>query len=241
MILRRVIAHFRNQEWTAIALDLLIVVVGVFIGIQVSNWNDDRRIAALEQSYLARLADDMRRNIARFESDIEFAKSSRDQLTGFLLALKDPVTSDADLVRHTGNYLTDGVFLAKLDATETTFNDLQSTGNLDIVRDVALREALVKLHAGYARGKVSFQINLDWVLQADSNVYIHVDAFRFDQRTAAYFPEKNTMDSAQYVRMHQDILRRHASLHFWLKDRAVDVLQEATEHTKAVLSQIEGT
>ncbi len=29
MILRRVIAHFRKQEWTAIVLDFLIVVVGV--------------------------------------------------------------------------------------------------------------------------------------------------------------------------------------------------------------------
>jgi hypothetical protein len=39
MILRRVIKHFRNQEWTAIFLDFLIVVVGVFVGLQVSNWN----------------------------------------------------------------------------------------------------------------------------------------------------------------------------------------------------------
>jgi hypothetical protein len=28
MILRRVIKHFRNQEWTAIFLDFLIVVIG---------------------------------------------------------------------------------------------------------------------------------------------------------------------------------------------------------------------
>ncbi len=39
MILRRVIKHFRQQEWTAIFLDFLIVVVGVFVGLQVSNWN----------------------------------------------------------------------------------------------------------------------------------------------------------------------------------------------------------
>jgi hypothetical protein len=39
MILRRVIKHFREQEWTAIFLDFLIVVVGVFVGLQVSNWN----------------------------------------------------------------------------------------------------------------------------------------------------------------------------------------------------------
>ncbi len=39
MILRRVISHVRNQEWTAIFLDFLIVVLGVFIGIQLGNWN----------------------------------------------------------------------------------------------------------------------------------------------------------------------------------------------------------
>jgi len=34
MILRRVIHHFRNQEWTAIGIDFVIVVFGVFFGIQ---------------------------------------------------------------------------------------------------------------------------------------------------------------------------------------------------------------
>ncbi|MDQ7076858.1 MAG: hypothetical protein Q9M45_03310 [Robiginitomaculum sp.] len=42
MILRRVIKHFRHQEWTAIFLDFLIVVVGVFVGLQASNWNAAR-------------------------------------------------------------------------------------------------------------------------------------------------------------------------------------------------------
>ena len=35
MILRRVIKHVRNQEWTAIAIDFVIVVLGVFLGLQV--------------------------------------------------------------------------------------------------------------------------------------------------------------------------------------------------------------
>ena len=42
MSLRRVVQHFRKLEWTAIAIDLLIVIVGVFIGMQVSNWNVER-------------------------------------------------------------------------------------------------------------------------------------------------------------------------------------------------------
>lgn len=42
MLLRRVIGHFRQQEWTAIALDFLIVVLGILMAFQVTNWNEER-------------------------------------------------------------------------------------------------------------------------------------------------------------------------------------------------------
>ncbi len=35
MILRRLAEHVRAQNWFAVALDFLIVVVGVFVGLQV--------------------------------------------------------------------------------------------------------------------------------------------------------------------------------------------------------------
>ncbi|MGD9965852.1 MAG: hypothetical protein AB7T59_04985 [Hyphomonadaceae bacterium] len=43
---RHCLRHVRKQEWTAIAIDFAIVVIGVFVGIQVANWNEARRIAA---------------------------------------------------------------------------------------------------------------------------------------------------------------------------------------------------
>lgn len=39
MLLRRVMNHLRKQEWTAIGINFLIVVIGVFVATQVSNWN----------------------------------------------------------------------------------------------------------------------------------------------------------------------------------------------------------
>lgn len=42
MIMRRLSQHLRRQDWTAIAIELLIVILGVFIAMQVSNWNDAR-------------------------------------------------------------------------------------------------------------------------------------------------------------------------------------------------------
>lgn len=42
MILRRIAAHLKQQHWTSVLIELLIVVLGVFIGTQVSNWNESR-------------------------------------------------------------------------------------------------------------------------------------------------------------------------------------------------------
>jgi hypothetical protein len=59
MILRRVIKHFRNQEWTAIFLDFLIVVVGVFVGLQVQQWSDARQDRRDEVVFLRALHEDV--------------------------------------------------------------------------------------------------------------------------------------------------------------------------------------
>ncbi len=74
MILRRVIEHFRKQEWTAIFLDFLIVVVGVFIGIQVANWNAGRSDARAYAEALDRLRGEIAANLAMLDAaDADFA------------------------------------------------------------------------------------------------------------------------------------------------------------------------
>ena len=60
MILRRIVEHLRQQHWTAIGIELVIVVLGVFIGTQVSNWNDDRIERNLARGDLSQIAADLR-------------------------------------------------------------------------------------------------------------------------------------------------------------------------------------
>ena len=42
MLLRSLTKHVKDQNWFAVVLDFLIVVAGVYIGIQVANWNGER-------------------------------------------------------------------------------------------------------------------------------------------------------------------------------------------------------
>lgn len=67
MILSRVIEHVKKQSWTAIALDFIIVVMGVFIGMQVTNWNAARDFDRRETDLLIELRRELDSNLKATE------------------------------------------------------------------------------------------------------------------------------------------------------------------------------
>lgn len=71
MLLRRVIEHVKTQNWTAVVLDFVIVVVGVFIGIQVSNWNDARAEQVEERLLVLRLMDEAQQSDVAIANTVE--------------------------------------------------------------------------------------------------------------------------------------------------------------------------
>ena len=63
MLLRSISKHVKEQNWFAVGLDFLIVVIGVFIGIQVANWNDSRAFKQKETELLFELKEQIESNI----------------------------------------------------------------------------------------------------------------------------------------------------------------------------------
>jgi len=59
MLLRRITEHVKDQNWFAVGIDFVIVVIGVFIGIQVANWNAARSDAEAERVLLERLHEEI--------------------------------------------------------------------------------------------------------------------------------------------------------------------------------------
>ena len=70
MILRRLTENLRAQNWTAITIEFAIVVIGVFVGTQVSNWNQAR----LERQATSRMLEQLRPEI---QNQFEFFDSAR--------------------------------------------------------------------------------------------------------------------------------------------------------------------
>ncbi|MCR9078376.1 MAG: DUF6090 family protein [Hyphomonadaceae bacterium] len=73
MLLRRVTKHVKDQNWFAVGIDFVIVVIGVFIGIQVANWNDAQGDRQRETLILQNIANDLRSDIASYETALDGA------------------------------------------------------------------------------------------------------------------------------------------------------------------------
>ncbi|MGD9966210.1 MAG: hypothetical protein AB7T59_06795 [Hyphomonadaceae bacterium] len=63
MLLRRFLEHLRKQPWTAIGIEFLIVVIGVFVASQVTEWSAAQADRRLGREYTARLVSDLEQDL----------------------------------------------------------------------------------------------------------------------------------------------------------------------------------
>lgn len=71
MILRRTTKHVRDQNWFAVGLDFFIVVVGVFFGIQIGNWNETRLDQKAYEQAHDRMVIEAKGNIEKLEHTLD--------------------------------------------------------------------------------------------------------------------------------------------------------------------------
>jgi hypothetical protein len=142
MILRRIIAHFRKEEWTAIGIDFVIVVVGVLVATEVSNWNAARITRQQGAEFTERLVVDLREEAWGYQYYVEYY--------GDVLANAERAL--AVLERRT-NASDEALLIAAYRATQykrnvrrrATYDELTSTGAIGLIEDDALRNTAMRV------------------------------------------------------------------------------------------------
>jgi hypothetical protein len=143
--LLRVAAHVRTQNWTAIGIDFLIVVLGVFVGIQVANWNADRQQAALQTSYLERLRFDFIGVRERTQQHVAFYRDSIDggELILTLIHADEAALRDMTIDRARMAIALDSLAQTRnVPQLPATYVEMRSNGQLSRIANPALRDRL---------------------------------------------------------------------------------------------------
>lgn len=143
MLLRSVIQQVRNQEWVAIGIDFVIVVIGVFIGIQVSNWNTDRQEQRQAEIYTERLR-------AELELEFDYTRSLLDYMETTLAAGNAAYLGLVGESSDSDESILINAFRASqynwYERRRAVFDEIVSAGALSRVNDTGLREAAVGLY-----------------------------------------------------------------------------------------------
>jgi hypothetical protein len=141
MILRRLMEHLREQHWTGVLIELVIVILGVFIGLQASNWNEYAGERRTEAEYLAQLRHDLQNIQAEVETQVAFEHFQAELAGRVYDLIENDYSPDRALKINIG--LSELTVRRTLKAESPTFLDLQGSGKLGIISDPELRSAII--------------------------------------------------------------------------------------------------
>ncbi len=134
-------------NWQQTATEFVVIVVGVLAALAVDQWRDERKDSETEAEYLSRLRIDVAADIERFYLFEKILETK----ARFLQSLLDH-TIDSEFA-HDPRSLMEAVqyssYIALPDSVSTTFDELQSTGRLALIQDLAVRDALSKYYSGF--------------------------------------------------------------------------------------------
>jgi hypothetical protein len=142
MILHRLTENLRVQNWTAITIEFVLVIAGVFLGITAANWNEQRQARDETELLLSQLLPELNQ-FETFLGTLEnyYGVTGRYADTAFAAWNNDPAVSDRDFV------------IAAYQASQVTaagnntnvWSEIFGAGNLRNIEDVDLRQGIARI------------------------------------------------------------------------------------------------
>ena len=142
MLLRTITRHVRDQNWFAVLVDFVIVVVGVYIGIQVSNWNETRIAHSAEIDFIGNVREDIAQNIVDNEGFIDYLAEVSGHGYRVIESRRDAIACGGQCWSRLLGYFFASQWI-DVRTDRTTFEEIKRTG---LPRDIQLRRALVRYY-----------------------------------------------------------------------------------------------
>ena len=129
MLLRSLTKHVKDQNWFAVALDFIIVVVGILIAFQITEWNDARSEKRRGEEYLERLISDIEVNLRERGNLQDYYEAVHRSAEKSIFHLGNPRSDDLELILNVYRATERAL---PLPAT-ATWNEVVSSGDIGLL------------------------------------------------------------------------------------------------------------
>ena len=154
MLLRRITKHVTDQNWFAVFIDFLIVVTGILIAFQITNWSEARQKQDAADNYIERIRQDLLANQEDITQRIAYFNKTRSSGLDALNALEQPHES-LDI-----QFLVDVYQASQILPREVgrdTYDEILSVGANNAISDLNVRKRLANHYRGTKSQVVAFE------------------------------------------------------------------------------------
>lgn len=141
MIFRRISKNLKSQNWFAVAFDFIIVVVGVFMGLQVQDWNEARKERIEEHALLNRLHMETMSLLEKQRNELVSMNERASILMGVNPVLFSPKPLRDISSLECASIVASHVFRRSPDELPV-LDEMLSTGRFDLLQDEVIKEHL---------------------------------------------------------------------------------------------------
>ena len=110
MILRRLAVALRKQDWVTVVIETLIVVLGVFLGLQLGNWDDTRQQRTIYEQSLDRALAEVQVNLSNIERSRVVIDERLPTIQAAIEVLRSCQTSPEARASHNVAFLNTSIF-----------------------------------------------------------------------------------------------------------------------------------
>ena len=141
MILRYLADAIRGQNWFTVLIELAVIVVGILLGLQIDDWNERRKESSRERGYIERLETEVDANITAYQTAIQLAEKTDRLYRDYFDFLHDPAVASPGESELLTVLCRVGI-QSRPRFDNTVYDELVSTGRLDIIEYIELARSL---------------------------------------------------------------------------------------------------
>lgn len=143
--------------------EILLVVLGILIALQIDNWNEDRKERKREAAILEKLHREFSENLTEFQRIYELNQGKLKDLDTLLFYLRDPEQPGA--MDRISAVIWNAVIGEIYNPSRGTVESLINSGNIDLIRNDTLRDYLTSWPYKLEYYKEEEEFDQSWVFR----------------------------------------------------------------------------
>jgi len=200
--------------------EILLVMIGILLALQVNNWNEGRKQSELKTIYISRLISDIKQDTL----NIQIIKKQTEEAQEIIKNTIHILNTESDLLKTMQvleNYFEKGWDIRTFITNDNTYTDLSQTGNMSILKGNIKVEDIIKYYASAKISRESDLGNENWVVSIDIALTEKTSALEFDPVTRKLFVDKDKHVSIKNMIAHKELLERSAAAHYWYNNSSL--------------------